>query len=212
MVITNTGSTTNFYRYAGEQFDPDLNLYYLRNRHLNYQQGRFISMDRLHGLPITDPKSHAFVYADADPVQNMDPEGWQSSTEQITVTGIQGVLAAQRVTATARAIRLVKKTACNIASGVYIFRNLKNGLQYVGQSRNILRRLQQHIREGRLSPEQMDNVLVFLMEGSGTLEREIIEQLFIDGLGGIATGDLSNQRNPIGGRPNYRIQRVCKVP
>lgn len=192
--ITNTGTTTNFYRYAGEQFDPDLGIYYLRARYLNQQQGRFISQDRLHGLGIKDPKQHAYLYAGADPVQNNDPDGWDSS-EQIIVTGIQGGLAVQRTASTVRALNLVKKTACNISSGVYIFRSLKGGLQYVGQSKNILRRLQEQIRKGNLDPDQLENVLVALVDGPSQLERKIIEQLFINGLGGI--------RDPLTGTKNF---------
>jgi RHS repeat-associated protein len=207
VVITNTGTTTNFYRYAGEQFDPDLGIYYLRSRYLNQTQGRFLTLDRLHGLPITDPKLHPYLYADGDPVQNSDPTGLQSSSEQITVTGIQGGLAAQRVTATARAIRVVKQSVCKITSGVYIFRNASTGLRYVGQSKHILKRLQYHMRKGNLSIDQFENVLIALIEGDSKLQREIIEQLFMDDLK--KQGPLQNIRDPIGGRPQYRL-RVCK--
>jgi|SRR5579872_572165 len=36
--------TPNNYLFAGEQFDPDLNLYYNRARYLNVSTGRFWSM------------------------------------------------------------------------------------------------------------------------------------------------------------------------
>jgi RHS repeat-associated protein len=34
------------YRYRGEQYDPDLNLYYLRARYFNPLTGRFLTRDR----------------------------------------------------------------------------------------------------------------------------------------------------------------------
>jgi hypothetical protein len=36
-LIHSTGTTPNNYLFAGEQFDPDLNLYYNRARYLNMQ-------------------------------------------------------------------------------------------------------------------------------------------------------------------------------
>src|SRR6202790_4431369 len=44
-LIHSTGTTPNNYLFAGEQFDPDLNLYYNRARYLNTSAGRFWSMD-----------------------------------------------------------------------------------------------------------------------------------------------------------------------
>ena len=35
ILLTNTGTTANFYKYTGEQFDPNLGFYYLRARYLN---------------------------------------------------------------------------------------------------------------------------------------------------------------------------------
>lgn len=42
-----TQPTANWYRYTGEQFDPDLALYYLRARYYGPQIGRFWTMDTL---------------------------------------------------------------------------------------------------------------------------------------------------------------------
>ena len=40
-LITGTGTTNNRYLYTGEQFDPNLGLYYLRARLMNPLTGRF---------------------------------------------------------------------------------------------------------------------------------------------------------------------------
>jgi len=45
-LIHQTGSTPNNYLFAGEQFDPDLGLYYNRARYLNVTTARFWAMDR----------------------------------------------------------------------------------------------------------------------------------------------------------------------
>ena len=81
--ISSTGSTPNNYLYRGEQFDPDLALYYLRARYYNPLTGRFMSRDPndprprdvTNGKPI-DPKDlHKYLYADGDPVNGIDPTG-----------------------------------------------------------------------------------------------------------------------------------------
>jgi RHS repeat-associated protein len=43
--INHAGSTPNNYLYRGEQYDPDLGLYYLRARYFNPAMGRFLSRD-----------------------------------------------------------------------------------------------------------------------------------------------------------------------
>jgi YD repeat-containing protein len=40
--FTGSAPTPNNYLFAGEQFDPDLNLYYNRARYLNVSTGRFL--------------------------------------------------------------------------------------------------------------------------------------------------------------------------
>ena len=74
-LIHSTGSTPNNYLFAGEQFDPDLGLYYNRARYLNVSTGRFWSMDTLDPDP-TDPFSlHRYLYVDGSPVDGVDPTG-----------------------------------------------------------------------------------------------------------------------------------------
>jgi RHS repeat-associated protein len=76
-LIHSSGTTPNNYLFAGEQFDSDLNLYYNRARYLNTSTGRFWTMDKLEGDD-NDPLSlHKYVYADANPVDNLDPSGNQ---------------------------------------------------------------------------------------------------------------------------------------
>ena len=74
-LLNSTGTTPNNYLYRGEQYDPDLGLYYLRARYYNPQTGRFLSRDPEDGNP-NDPASlHKYLYAGGDPVNAMDPTG-----------------------------------------------------------------------------------------------------------------------------------------
>ena len=73
--VSSTGTTPNNYLYRGEQYDPDLGLYYLRARYYNSLSGRFLSRDPEAGKPV-DPKTlHKYLYAGGDPVNRLDPRG-----------------------------------------------------------------------------------------------------------------------------------------
>ena len=65
----------NVYGYSGERFDESLGQYYLRARNYAPQRGRFTQMDDWPGLinqPVTLSK---YLYANADPVNHVDPSG-----------------------------------------------------------------------------------------------------------------------------------------
>jgi RHS repeat-associated protein len=65
----------NVYLYAGEQFDPDLGLYYNRARYLNTDTGRFWSADNYEGIN-TEPLSlHRYLYCHNNPLNGTDPTG-----------------------------------------------------------------------------------------------------------------------------------------
>ena len=61
--------------YAGEQFDPGLQMEYLRARYYDQDNGRFNRLDPFEGNS-EDPQSlHKYAYAHCDPVNGIDPSG-----------------------------------------------------------------------------------------------------------------------------------------
>jgi RHS repeat-associated protein len=106
-----TGSTPNNYLYRGEQYDPDLGLYYLRARYYNAATGRFTSRDPEDGKA-ADPKTlHKYLYAGGDPINAVDPTGRDLfETALIEGGSLQGPIEA----AIARAITpyVIKTLAC----------------------------------------------------------------------------------------------------
>ena len=91
-IVNQTGSTPNVYRYRGEQYDPDLNLYYLRARYFNPVTGRFLTRDPATGK-ITDPKSlHKYLYAGANPVDATDPSGRATFSEWALIVAMISIL------------------------------------------------------------------------------------------------------------------------
>ncbi len=94
-LIHSTGSTPNNYLFAGEQFDPDLNLYYNRARYLNTASDRFWTAD-VADPDLFEPLSlHRYLYANGDPVNRADPTG-----EQATLAEAAGELLTIMVVAT----------------------------------------------------------------------------------------------------------------
>jgi RHS repeat-associated protein len=80
-LLNSTGTTPNNYLYRGEQYDPALNLYYLRARYYNPATGRFLSRDPLGGKS-NDPQSlHKYLYAGGDPINRIDPMGREDLME-----------------------------------------------------------------------------------------------------------------------------------
>jgi RHS repeat-associated protein len=88
--VNSTGTTPNNYLYRGEQFDPDLGIYYLRARYYNPLTGRFMGRDPEDG-DVTNPATlHRYMYANGDPVNAFDPSGrvtatWPGAPPQATV-------------------------------------------------------------------------------------------------------------------------------
>jgi RHS repeat-associated protein len=92
-LLHSTGTTLNNYRFAGEQFDPDLNLYFNRARYLNVSTGRFLTADSLEADPETPLALHKYLYAEGNPIGHVDPSGHFSTAEIILGASIVITLA-----------------------------------------------------------------------------------------------------------------------
>ena len=128
VLIHSTGSTPNNYLYAGEQFDPDLALYYNRARYLNPSTGRFWTVDTEEGLD-QDPLSlHKYLYAAGNPINLADPSGHDfdlaglaiSAAVSGTINAISAISAHQTLKGVAKSfvIGSVEGAAFFLAGGV----------------------------------------------------------------------------------------------
>lgn len=80
-IIGRTGTTANNYLYRGQQFDGDLGYYYQRARYYSEARGRFLTMDLFAGIKCRPKTLHKYQYADADPVNKIDPSGLATAVE-----------------------------------------------------------------------------------------------------------------------------------
>ena len=67
-------STIN-HRYVGEYLDEDSGFYHLRARDYDPKIGRFISRDSFEGVKNNPITLNPYLYANADPVNGVDPSG-----------------------------------------------------------------------------------------------------------------------------------------
>jgi RHS repeat-associated protein len=75
VLLAQTGTTQNSYRYAGQQWDAALGMYFNRARYYQPGIGRFWTMDTYEGDQ-EDPLSlHKYLYCAANPVNMTDPSG-----------------------------------------------------------------------------------------------------------------------------------------
>ena len=73
--LNKTGTTENNYLYTGEQYDSNLDNYYLRARYYDQNVGRFTQQDTWMGNNSDPITLHKYLYANADPANTIDPTG-----------------------------------------------------------------------------------------------------------------------------------------
>jgi RHS repeat-associated protein len=92
VLIHQTGATPNTTLYSGEQFDPDLYLYYNRARYLNTSSGRFWTADTYEGDSQSPLSLHRYLYAGLDPVGRIDPLGTQDTATEAEAEAIGEII------------------------------------------------------------------------------------------------------------------------
>lgn len=79
--------TPNDFLYAGEQYDDETGLIYLRKRYYDPETGRFLSKDAFPGY-VTDPQTvNPYPYVQNNPVNRIDPTGLFTPPEYILGKG-----------------------------------------------------------------------------------------------------------------------------
>jgi RHS repeat-associated protein len=81
-------------RYAGEFFDAEVGLYYLRARYYNPYTGRFISEDSYWGEDANPLSLNRYTYAHNSPLMFWDPTGhWAEGDEELNVEAQAKIIA-----------------------------------------------------------------------------------------------------------------------
>ncbi|QUY46218.1 putative Ig domain-containing protein [Acaryochloris marina] len=105
--------------FAGEQYDAELGLQYLRQRFYDPSTGRFISQDAFEGF-LDDPiTQNRFLYANANPVTYTDPSGYFSISELNAGKIISNILSKGSAALSATASTAVSRTIAGAATGIF---------------------------------------------------------------------------------------------
>jgi RHS repeat-associated protein len=119
-LIASAGNVENDYLFAGEQFDEDLEQYYLRQRYYKSETGRFTRQDTYSGH-ISDPITlHKYIYANANPVNGVDPSGFATITDSLSIINTISQLAARAYISVANpvVIEQARAWATILAAGI----------------------------------------------------------------------------------------------
>jgi len=81
--IARTGKTENSFLFAGQQYDVDAGLYYLRARYYQSEMGRFTTSDKWNGLDNMPLTLQKYLYVNGNPINRTDPSGY---TDLITLS------------------------------------------------------------------------------------------------------------------------------
>jgi RHS repeat-associated protein len=74
--VSQSGTATNAYQYAGEQFDGAIGDYYLRQRFYDTSSGRFGRMDTYGGSQQNPLSLNKYIYTQGNPINGIDPTGY----------------------------------------------------------------------------------------------------------------------------------------
>jgi RHS repeat-associated protein len=92
-LLSRTGTTDNNYLYTGEQWDFDLEMYFLRARYMDTDSGRFWGMDSWEGINPEPNSLHKYNYCYQNPFNNVDPSGMSPLAQMAMTVTISNILA-----------------------------------------------------------------------------------------------------------------------
>ena len=92
-IRSETETVDNPIKYAGEYYDDELDMYYLRARYYNPQIGRFISRDILEGDISSPLDMNRYVYCRNNPIKYVDPSGEGVILACIIIGAVVGAVA-----------------------------------------------------------------------------------------------------------------------
>ena len=89
-IRTQTEGVTNPIKYAGEYYDDELDMLYLRARYYDPQIGRFISLDAEKGSIQSPMDMNRYVYCKNNPIKYVDPSGKEGVAAQLLFDAFTG--------------------------------------------------------------------------------------------------------------------------
>lgn len=132
-VIGMTGAMPNEYLYAGERFDAETGMYYLRARYTRPDTGRFWTQDTYEGCNCNPRTQHKYQYAEDNPANLIDPSGNTGTSvgEVVDVAMVQaminiaGILLLHNIAN--KVEEKIRELKCASGGGTPLYRAMKPG-------------------------------------------------------------------------------------
>ena len=191
-------ASLNPYTYVGKfavRYDRDTGMYLMTWRDYDPTTGRFIIPDTYLGEEDKPFSQNRYLYAEGDPVNNIDPSGhWVVVVVRVGVTVVK-----VGTKVIPKGIKLVRTYTGK--NSVYISKVADGTVQYVGITNNIARRQAEHLASKGIQIRE-------LMRNLSRSDARAVEQTLIEIYGlGKNGGSLINKINSISRtNPNYSKQ------
>jgi RHS repeat-associated protein len=217
-LLNSTGDTDNNYLFTGEQYDKDLDNYYLRARYYNPEIGRFTRQDEWMGRDNQPVTLNKYLYANVDGANWIDPSGYMTIGSVMSGVAVQNAL---RSGATNMAFRVTLQRTANramcvlveevvkgaVTHGIYVLQD--GASHYVGQSNDIDHRIEQH--KNNTNKKIRDTLAKFHFPFTKNSKR-ILEQFMMDFTAKVFAEELTNGRREIAKEPkSSNSQRLRKI-
>ncbi len=116
----NQATDVSGHGFVAEPWSSRVQLVYLRARWLDPSSGRFLSLDPAFGSPESPVSHHRYLYATADPVNNLDPTG------KVNFASLNIGMAIQGFMVTLNAYSFVKNTVSAIKYSISAINNFQS--------------------------------------------------------------------------------------
>ncbi|MBP8810391.1 MAG: RHS repeat-associated core domain-containing protein [Kofleriaceae bacterium] len=214
-----TGADAHSFLFAGEQYSPSLNLYYLRARHYAPAIGRFTQADTYRGRDREPLTLHRYGYAHGDPITGRDPSGMttlnETSAVELTISNVVSVArTTKNLIAAVKAARIASRGISQIVSGTNRDM-LGQAMRYVqalegtaAERADLFSQLAQQISS--LSGGSWSAVRIFGADGSHIFADTFGESLVVSRAGELFRGSLATPGHFTIG-PGGVLQPVCSA-
>jgi RHS repeat-associated protein len=214
-----TGADAHSFLFAGEQYSPSLNLYYLRARHYAPAIGRFTQADTYRGRDREPLTLHRYGYAHGDPITGRDPSGMttlnETSAVELTISNVVSVArTTKNLIAAVKAARIASRGISQIVSGTNRDM-LGQAMRYVqalegtaAERADLFSQLAQQISS--LSGGSWSAVRIFGADGSHIFADTFGESLVVSPAGELFRGSLATPGHFTIG-PGGVLQPVCSA-
>ena len=187
--LVETVGVQNPFRYRGYYYDQETGFYYLQSRYYDPETERFINSDSISGIVGDFLNRNVYSYCENNPINMVDSSGTFAIAISITIGGLVQALVTTAVIilATVAVAYIAAQIQSYVESkpkiepknqSVYVLRDNKGDVRYVGRSKDPTRREKQH-QNDPLHPQRKTYKMEVVVSNLNKKEARAFEQMLI---------------------------------